>query len=78
MTAYLQDRLSADIQRELCRLGYRCRFNRLVWFTDKPIHQKSVDISSRYRHLLDEPYMTSLGPAGAVKLHKELKSARQA
>ena len=76
MNTILQDGLSGRIQDELWRLGYKCRASRLAWFTDKPIHAKSQDISSRYSHKLTQPYFTRLTPKTALVFYMELQKMK--
>ena len=67
--------ITGQIQNELQRLKIKCNCTEggLVWFTDTPIHKKSVNIQSMYKHILSEPYMTSLGFKTAEKFLDELR-----
>ncbi len=74
MTTIKQDGLTGLIQNELLRLGFKCRCYRLVWFTDKPIHKKSIKQERGPGGvILTEPYITSLGEKTALKFYEELK-----
>jgi len=74
-TAIQQQGLTGKIQNELWRLGIKCDcHSALRWFTDQPIHKKSINMQSEYNHKLSEPWMTSLGYKTAEKLLEELRA----
>jgi len=74
MTLVQQAAITGMVQNELVRLGYKCSCSsNLSWFTDKPIHKKSINTQSQFKQALAEPYMTSLGYATALKFYDELK-----
>jgi len=69
-----QNSITSKIQNELWERGIKCFCSSpLCWFTDMPIHKKSINIQSQYKHQLTEPYMTSLGYKTAEKFLEELR-----
>jgi len=73
-TVIQQQAITGYIQNILWDRGIKCCCSSpLCWFTDKPIHKKSINIQSRYKHKLDEPYKTSLGYKTAEKFLQELR-----
>jgi hypothetical protein len=70
----LEEALTGKIQDELWKQGIKCDAGHcLSWFTDKPIHQKSINIQSKHKHILTEPWMTVLGYKTAEKFLQELR-----
>lgn len=66
--------ISGKIQNELWNRGIKCDAMELCWFTDRPIHAKSKNTQSMYKHKLDMPYMTNLGFKTAERFLNDLRN----
>lgn len=74
-TKIQKEALTGKIQDELWKQGIRCDAGHcLSWATDKPIHKKSYNIQSKFKHTLTEPYFTCLGYKTAEKFLQELRN----
>jgi len=71
----LEEALTGKIQDELWKQNIRCDAgHRLSWFTDRPIHEKSINTQPQHKHTLTEPWMTVLGYKTAEKFLQELRN----
>jgi hypothetical protein len=70
--------LTGRIQNLLWDKGIKCDcYAPFQFSTDKPIHEKSVNVQSQYSHTLSEPWHTKLTPAKAQKFYEKLKNGGQ-